>query len=77
LQLSDNDNDEDTSKKVFDYNINENQFAIEYTAIFEDGTSDSYIENKIIRRTPAERLPIWVEYIKKKEEKYKKEKSNK
>lgn|GEM_PF-2255599 len=76
MQLSDNDNDEDTSKKVFDYNINENQFAIEYTAIFEDGTSDSYIENKIIR-TPAERLPIWVEYIKKKEEKYKKEKSNK
>jgi hypothetical protein len=75
--LLDNDNDEDTSKKVFDYNINENQFAIEYTAIFEDGTSDSYIENKTIRSTTAERLPIWVEYIKKKEEKYKKEKSNK
>jgi hypothetical protein len=75
--LSDNDNDEDTSKKVFDYNINENQFAIEYTAIFEDGTSDSYIENKIIRGTTAERLPIWVDYIKKKEEKSKKEKSNK
>ena len=74
--MSDNDNDEDTSKKVFDYNINENQFAIEYTAVFEDGTSDSYIENKIIR-TAAERLPIWVEYIKKKEEKSKKEKSNK
>ena len=35
------------SKKVVDYNINENQFAIEYIAIFEDGTSDSYIENKI------------------------------
>jgi hypothetical protein len=69
--LSDNDND-DTSKKVVDYNINENQFAIEYTAIFEDGTSDSYIENKIIKRTAAERLPIWVEYIKKKEEKSKK-----
>ena len=74
--MSDNDNDEDTSKKVFDYNINENQFAIEYTAVFEDGTSDSYIENKIIR-TATERLPIWVEYIKKKEEKSKKEKSNK
>jgi hypothetical protein len=73
--LSDNDND-DTSKKVVDYNIHENQFAIEYTAIFEDGTSDSYIENKIIKRTAAERLPIWVEYIKKKEEKSKKEKSN-
>jgi len=69
--LSDNDND-DTSKKVVDYNINENQFAIEYTAIFEDGTSDSYIENKIIKRTAAERLPIWVEYIKKKEGKSKK-----
>jgi hypothetical protein len=69
--LSDNDND-DTSKKVVDYNINENQFAIEYTAIFEDGTSDSYIENKIIKRTATERLPIWVEYIKKKEEKSKK-----
>jgi hypothetical protein len=75
--LLDNDNNDNTSKKVFDYNINENQFAIEYTAIFEDGTSDSYIENKIIKRTIAERLPIWVEYIKKKEEKYKKEKSNK
>ena len=75
--MSDNDNDEDTSKKVFDYNINENQFAIEYTAIFENGTSDSYIENKIIRGTTAERLPIWVDYIKKKEEKSKKEKSNK
>ena len=74
--MSDNDNDEDTSKKVVDYDINENQFAIEYTAIFEDGTSDSYIENKIIR-TAAERLPIWVDYIKKKEEKSKKEKSNK
>ena len=74
--MSDNDNDEDTSKKVFDYNINENQFAIEYTAIFEDGTSDSFIENKIIRGTGAERLPIWVDYIKKKEEKSKKEKSN-
>ena len=73
--MSDNDND-DTSKKVVDYNIHENQFAIEYTAIFEDGTSDSYIENKIIKRTAAERLPIWVEYIKKKEEKSKKEKSN-
>jgi len=69
--LSDNDND-DTSKKVVDYNINENQFAIEYTAIFEDGTSDPYIENKIIKRTAAERLPIWVEYIKKKEGKSKK-----
>ncbi len=75
--MSDNDNDEDTSKKVFDYNINENQFAIEYTAVFEDGTSDSYIENKIIRGTAAERLPIWVDSIKKKEEKSKKEKSNK
>jgi hypothetical protein len=75
--LSDNDNDEDTSKKVFDYNINENQFAIEYTAVFEHGTSDSYIENKIIRGTAAERLPIWVDSIKKKEEKSKKEKSNK
>ena len=58
--MSDNDNDDDTSKKVFDYNINENQFAIEYTAIFEDRTSDSYIENKITRTT-AERLPIWVD----------------
>ncbi|MGZ5470964.1 MAG: hypothetical protein ACXWEW_10680 [Nitrososphaeraceae archaeon] len=75
--MSDNDIDEDTSKKVFDYNINENQFAIEYTAVFEDGTSDSYIENKIIRGTAAERLPIWVDSIKKKEEKSKKEKSNK
>ena len=75
--VSDNDNDEDTSKKVFDYNINENQFAIEYTAVFEDGTSDSYIENKIIRGTAAERLPIWVDSIKKKEEKSKNEKSNK
>lgn len=75
--MSDNDNDEDTSKKVFDYNINENQFAIEYTAVFEDGTSDSYIETKIIRGIAAERLPIWVDYIKKKEEKSKKEKSNK
>jgi predicted small secreted protein len=73
--LLDNDNNDNTSKKVFDYNINENQFAIEYTAIFEDGTSDSYIENKIIKRTTAERLPIWVEYIKKKEEKYKKKKN--
>ena len=46
--MSDSDgNDDDTSKKVVDYNINENQFAIEYIAIFEDGTSDSYIENKI------------------------------
>jgi hypothetical protein len=75
--LSDNDNDEDTSKKVFDYNINENQFAIEYIAIFEDGTSDSYIENKIIKKTAAERLPIWVDYIKKKEENSKKENINK
>ena len=75
--MSDNDNDEDTSKKVFDYNINENQFAIEYTAVFEDGTYDSYIENKIIRGTAAERLPIWVDSIKKKEEKSKQEKSNK
>ena len=72
--MLDNDNNDNTSKKVFDYDINENQFAIEYTAIFEDGTSDSYIENKIIKRTIAERLPIWVEYIKKKEEKYKKRK---
>ena len=70
--MLDNDNNDDISKKVFDYNINENQFAIEYTAIFEDGTSDSYIENKIIKRTATERLPIWVEYIKKKEEKSKK-----
>ena len=62
---------------MFDYNINENQFAIEYTAVFEDGTSDSYIESKIIRGTAAERLPIWVDYIKKKEENSKKEKSNK
>ena len=69
--MSDNDSDDDTSKKVFDYNINENDFAIEYTAIFEDGTFDSYIENKIIRT--AQRLPLWVENIKKKE-KSKKEK---
>jgi hypothetical protein len=69
--LSDND---DVSKKVVDYDINDNQFVIEYTAIFEDGTSDSYIENKGIK-TAAERLPIWVENIKK-EEKSKKEKSN-
>jgi hypothetical protein len=74
--LSDNDNDDDTSKKVFDYNINENQFAIEYTAIFEDGTFDSYIENKIMRRTATERLPIWVEYIKKKEESKKENQTN-
>ena len=72
--MSDNDNDDDTSKKVFDYNINENQFAIEYIAIFEDGTCDSYIEDKIIR-TATKRLPIWVEDIKKKE-KSKKEKTN-
>ena len=64
-------NNDDVSKKVVDYDINENQFVIEYTAIFEDGTSDSYIENKVIKT--AERLPIWVEYIKKKE-KSKKEK---
>ena len=70
--MSDND---DVSKKVVDYDINENQFVIEYTAIFEDGTSDSYIENKINRGIPAKRLPIWVDYIKK-EEKSKKEKSN-
>jgi hypothetical protein len=70
--LSDND---DVSKKVVDYNINENQFAIECTAIFKDGTSDSYIENKVIK-TPIDRLHVWVEYIKK-EEKSKKEKSNK
>ena len=69
--MSDND---DVSKKVVDYDINENQFVIEYTAIFEDGTSDSYIENKVIK-TAAERLPIWVENIKK-EEKSNKEKSN-
>ena len=69
--MSDKD---DVSKKVVDYDINENQFVIEYTAIFEDGTSDSYIENKVIK-TAAERLPIWVENIKK-EEKSKKEKSN-
>jgi len=69
--LSEIDNDaEDTSKKVVDYNINENQFAIEYTAIFEDGTSDSYIENKIIR-TATERIPLWVKFIKKKEGKSK------
>jgi hypothetical protein len=67
--LSDNDSD-DVSKKVFDYNINENQFAIEYTAIFEDGTFDSYIVNKIIGT--AQSLPLWVENIKKKEEKSKK-----
>ena len=67
-------NNDDVSKKVVDYDINENQFVIEYTAIFEDGTSDSYIENKVIK-TAAERLPIWVENIKK-EEKSKKEKSN-
>lgn len=76
--MSYNDDDHVSSKKVVDYNINENQFAIEYTAIFEDGTSDSYIEDKIIirRRTARERLPIWVEDIKKKE-KSKKEKTNK
>ncbi len=69
--MSDNDNDnEDISKKVVDYNINENQYAIEYTAIFEDGTSDSYIENKITR-TATERIPIWVKFIKKKEGKSK------
>ena len=72
LYLSYNDED-DSSKKVIDYNINENQFAIEYIAIFEDGTCDSYIEDKIIR-TATERLPIWVEDIKK-EEKSKKEKT--
>ena len=72
--MSDND-DDDVSTKVVDYNINENQFAIEYSAIFEDGTSDSYIENKIMG-TATEGLPIWVECIKK-EEKSKKEKSNK
>ena len=73
--MSYNDDDDDvSSKKVVDYNINENQFAIEYTAIFEDGTSDSYIEDKI-NRTATERLPIWVKDIKK-EEKSKKEKIN-
>ena len=51
-------------QKVVDYNIYENQFAIEYTAIFEDGTSDSYIENKIMKTT-IEKLPIWVNSIKK------------
>ena len=64
----------DISKKVVDYNINENQFAIEYTAIFEDGTSDSYILNKIIGTVQS--LPLWVESIIKKENS-KKEKSNK
>ncbi|HEX7258645.1 MAG TPA: hypothetical protein VF242_11365 [Nitrososphaeraceae archaeon] len=54
-------------QKVVDYNINENQFAIEYTAIFEDGTSDSYIENKIMKTTVGI-LPNWVESIKKREE---------
>ncbi|HEX2406602.1 MAG TPA: hypothetical protein VHJ38_05270 [Nitrososphaeraceae archaeon] len=73
LYLSDKDSD-DVSKKVVDYNINENQFAIEYTAIFEDGTSDSYIVNKIIGTVQI--LPLWVENIIKKE-KSKKEKSNK
>ena len=34
------------------------------------------IENKIIRGTAAERLPIWVDYIKKKEEKSKKNQTN-
>ncbi|HJU58362.1 MAG TPA: hypothetical protein VJ583_01320 [Nitrososphaeraceae archaeon] len=68
------DDDVVSSKKVVDYNINENQFAIEYIAIFEDGTSDSYIEDKIIK-TATERIPIWVENIKK-EEKSKKEKTN-
>ena len=73
--MSYNDDDDDvSSKKVVDYNINENQFAIEYIAIFEDGTSDSYIEDKIIK-TATERIPIWVENIKK-EEKSKKEKTN-
>ena len=67
------DGDDVSSKKIVDYNINENQFAIEYTAIFEDGTSDSYIEDKIIK-TATERLPIWVVNIKK-EEKSKKEKT--
>ena len=67
--MSDNDSD-DVSKKVVDYHINENQFAIEYTAIFEDGTSDSYIVNKI--RGTAQRLPLWVENIKKKEKSKKK-----
>jgi hypothetical protein len=71
--LSDKDSD-DISKKVVDYNINENQFAIEYTAIFEDGTSDSYILNKIIGTVQS--LPLWVESIIK-IEKSKKEKSNK
>ena len=71
LHLSDKDNDdEETSKKVVDYNINENRFAIKYTVIFEDKTSDSYIENKIIR-TATERIPIWVKFIKKKEGKSK------
>ena len=71
--MSYNDDDLSSKKKVVDYNINENQFAIEYTAIFEDGTSDSYIEDKI-NRTATERLPIWVKDIKK-EEKSKKEKT--
>jgi hypothetical protein len=71
--LSDKDSD-NVSKKVVDYNINENQFAIEYIAIFEDGTSDSYILNKIIGTVQS--LPLWVESIIK-IEKSKKEKSNK
>ena len=74
MSYNDDDDDDVSSKKVVDYNINENQFAIEYIAIFEDGTSDSYIEDKIIK-TVTERIPIWVENIKK-EEKSKKEKTN-
>jgi hypothetical protein len=35
------------------------------------------IENKNNKKNSSRKLPIWVEYIKKKEEKSKKEKSNK
>ncbi len=61
------------SKKVVEYSKKENQFAIEYTAIFDDGTSDYFIESKVDKT--AEKLPIWIEYIKKDEES-KKETSN-
>ena len=53
------------SKEIQDYNINENQFAIEYDVVFKDGTTDYFIELKIVKTTMT--IPSWVEYIKQKE----------
>jgi hypothetical protein len=56
--LSNNDTD---SKKIVDYNITENQFVIEYTVLFHDGTSDYFIESKDKK---YEKFPTWVNDIK-------------